>query len=350
MTRAASIRSLLQGGRDARQFSAAAWAVGDLGGSIDRGLVGTLAWGGNPVTSHSRWDLASVTKPIVGIAMLSLIESGELRLDDRVADHLPNCVGSNTATLRVRDLLTHSSGLPGSTPLYLDHPTRTGLLAAVRALPLLAPPGAAVVYSSAGFILLGLIAEAASGRPLDRLVQERVLAPVGMLDTGFGLAAELRPIAVATEDDPWRGRIVQGEVHDENAVVLERPAGHAGLFSTLADMERLGRALIDGGGALLSPAAYREMIAPRTDHLALRRAFAWQGTDAVGSPAGDLAGPNSYGHTGFTGTSLWVDPDAGRYVVLLTNRVHPTRAERGFTPLRRAVHDAAFAASAPVRV
>jgi len=330
-------------------FSAAAWAVGDLDGPIDRGLLGTLAWGGGPVTEQSRWDLASVTKPIVGIAVLSLIEAGELGLDDRVADHLPDYVGSDKASLSVRELLTHTSGLPGSTPLYLDNPTRVDLLEAVRGLPLLAPPGAAVVYSSAGFILLGLIAEAASGRTLDRLVHERVVAPAGMRDTGFGLAAELRRLAVATEDDPWRGRIVQGEVHDENAVVLGLPAGHAGLFSTLADMERLGRTLVDGGGPMLSPAGYREMIAPRTDQLALRRTLGWQRTDVVDSPVGDLAGPNGYGHTGFTGTSLWVDPDAGRYVVLLTNRVHPTRAERGFARLRRETHDIAFATTTPVR-
>jgi len=336
------ISDLLTDAREQRMFSAAAFSTGDAHGAADRGLLGTLSWDGAPVTENSRWDLASVTKPIVGLAVMSLIESGELTLDDTIADHLPDYVGSDKAALAVRDLLSHSSGLPGQVPLYRTATTRAAMLDAIRALPL-APVGSAVAYSSQGFILLGLIAEAASGRPLDELVRERVTAPAGLQATTFGLPESQHPLAVATEDDPWRGRIVQGEVHDENAVVLGAPAGHAGLFSTLADLEVLGQSLVAQARGILTPAGYRAMIRPQTDHLALRRSLAWQGTDGVGSPAGDLAGPNSYGHTGFTGTSLWIDPDAGRYVVLLTNRVHPTREGAGFARLRRRVHNLAFA-------
>jgi CubicO group peptidase (beta-lactamase class C family) len=154
-------------------------------------------------------------------------------------------------------------------------------------------------------------------------------------------------LAVATEDDPWRGHLVRGQVHDENAVVLGAPAGHAGMFATLADMEALGRTLCAQGrgprGSVLSPAGYAAMIAPRTDHLPLRRTFGWQGVDVVDSVAGDLIGPRGYGHTGFTGTSLWVDPDRGTYVVLLTNRVHPSRDSPAIGRIRRAVNNAGFA-------
>lgn len=342
------IDTILSEARRERVCSAAAWSFGDARGSWDRGILGTLAWDGPDVVEDSRWDLASVTKPIVGMAIMSLVESGELTLDDTIADHLPEYGGTDKASLTVRDLLTHTSGMPGQIPLFRWNPTSDELLAAIRGLPLLAPAGADVVYSSQGFIVLGLIAEAASGAALDDLVRERVLEPAGMTATGFGLPEHRRCEAVATENDPWRGRIVQGEVHDENAFVLGCPAGHAGLFSTLADIEALGQALCAQGqgrdGRLVSPATYRVMIAPRTDHLRLRRALGWQGVDPVGSPAGDLVGSRGFGHTGFTGTSLWVDPDAGRYSVLLTNRVHPSRSGVAISRVRRLVNNAAFSA------
>jgi CubicO group peptidase (beta-lactamase class C family) len=162
-----------------------------------------------------------------------------------------------------------------------------------------------------------------------------------MRHTVFRPGAEHRARAVATEYCPWRGRLVVGEVHDENAAVLGGVGGHAGLFAPLRDMELLGAALAGGGRGLLRPETFALMTAPHTDGLALRRALAWQGLDPVGSPVGTAFGPGSYGHTGFTGTSLWVDPTARRYAVLLTNRVHPARDGDGITTVRRAFHDAA---------
>jgi CubicO group peptidase (beta-lactamase class C family) len=166
-----------------------------------------------------------------------------------------------------------------------------------------------------------------------------------MTRTRFVLPPELHQHAAATEDCPWRGRVVQGTVHDENAEVLGGVAGHAGLFAPLADLEALGQALCRGGigahGRLLSPAGLARMVEPATDHLSLRRALAWQGRDREDSPAGDLLGSRAYGHTGFTGTSLWVDPDLGIYIVLLTNRVHPSRVGEEFVRVRRLVHNEA---------
>ncbi|WP_328321718.1 serine hydrolase domain-containing protein [Streptomyces sp. NBC_00388] len=332
---------VLAAGRERRVYSAAAWSVGTADGPLDRGWTGTRSWSGPALDGSELWDLASVTKPVAGLAVMALVDAGALALTDTVGTHLPEYRGGDKADLTLHHLLTHTSGMPGGVPLYRDHPTRAALLDAVRRLPTAAPPGTLVQYSSQGFILLGLIAEAAAGRPLDRLVAELVCAPLELTDTGFTPDAAGRARAVATEDCPWRGRVVTGEVHDENAVVLGGVAGHAGLFASLADMERLGRSLAGGGRELLRPGTYARMTAGHTDTLALRRGLAWQGQDPVGSPVGDSFGPASYGHTGFTGTSLWVDPAAGRYAVLLTNRVHPSRTGDGITAVRRAFHDAA---------
>ncbi|MGI8415290.1 MAG: serine hydrolase domain-containing protein [Nakamurella sp.] len=340
------IEQILHDARRRKVFSGAAWSCGTADSVEDSGVVGTLAWDGPPATKDSWWDLASVTKPIVGLAVMALVDTGRLALDDTVADHLPHYAGTDKATLTVRQLLTHTSGIPGQTPLYRWCPSRDKLLEAIRTIALVSAPGTTVHYSSAGFIILGMMAEAASGLPLDKLVSGTVTAPVGMSQTMFTLPPELRWMAAATEDCPWRGRLVQGTVHDENAEVLGGICGHAGLFAPLTDLEALGRMLCAGGqrggATLLSPAALAVMTTPATDQLNLRRSLAWQGRDGLASPAGELAGALSYGHTGFTGTSIWVDPDAGRYVVLLTNRVHPSRLGPGIARTRTLVHNTAF--------
>jgi CubicO group peptidase (beta-lactamase class C family) len=332
------MRELLEKGRRDNVYSAAAWSIGDAGGALDRGFLGTRNWGGAPVEEDDFWDLASVTKPVVGLVVMSLIQSGLIRLDDTLATLLPEYHSGDKAGVTVFQLLTHTSGLRGGTPLYREHATRDAWLTAMRTTPLPARPGDRVEYSSQGFVLLGLIAEAVSGRGLDELVRELVCGPAGMTGTHFNLGETDRGRAVSTEDCPWRGRMVTGEVHDENAVVLGGIAGHAGLFSTLADLERLGTVLVAGGGKLLDTTAFELMTRCHTEHLALRRALAWQMVDATGSPIGRSLGPNAYGHTGFTGTSLWIDPDLGRYFVLLTNRVHPSRTTAGVEAVRHAFH------------
>lgn len=343
---ASRIEQILQLARSRRVFSGAAWSHGTANGVQGSGTIGTLAWGGPPVELDTWWDLASVTKPIVGLAVMSLLESGDLLLDDTIADHLPDYAATDKAVLTVRQLLTHTSGMPGQVPLYHWCSDREHMLEAIRNLPLQFEPGTDVTYSSQGFVILGLIAEAASGLPLEQLVEERVTRPAGMMRTSFGLPADLRDHAAATEDCAWRGRIVQGTVHDENAEVLGGTAGHAGLFAPLADLEALGRVLCADGrgprGIVVSSAALATMTSPATEGLRLRRCLAWQGRDRYDSPAGDLVGARAYGHTGFTGTSLWIEPDLGRYVVLLTNRVHPSRAGQAIARVRRLVHNSAM--------
>jgi CubicO group peptidase (beta-lactamase class C family) len=334
--------------RAERTFSGAAWAFGGSAGVVERGTLGTLSWGGEPVRDDTLWDLASVTKPIAGLAVMSLVESGALTLDDPIAAHLPEYAGTDKADITVFELLTHTSGLPGQEPLWRRCATHTELLAALPRLPLRFPRGTGVEYSSVGFIVLGLIAERVSGTPLDALVAERVTVPAGMKETRFLLPEGDRARAAATEDCPWRGRVVQGTVHDENAEVLGGVAAHAGLFATLDDLAALGQALCRGGrgteGRIIAERTLAVMTEPRTDRLALRRTLAWQGRDPHGCSGGDLLTPAAYGHTGFTGTSIWVDPVLDVFVVLLTNRVHPTRDSDAITRLRRCFHNAAVTA------
>lgn len=346
------VSGILHAAREERVFSAAGWSYGDTDGAWSSGVIGTLSWGGANAAEDSYWDLASVSKPIVAIAVMSLVESGQIALDDTIGGLLP-AYGADKEAITVRQLLTHTSGLPGQVPLYHWNHDAEAMQEAIAELALVAEPGTAVRYSSQGYIILGQLVEAASGQSLDQLLEERVFQPAGMTETSFGLEHAKRVRAVATEDDPWRGRIVQGEVHDENAVVIGRAAGHAGLFSTLADMEKLARTLCAEGvgekGRLLSSAGHRAMITPLTDHLGDRRSLGWviAGTHAHGANAGDLIGPFGFGHTGFTGTSVWIDPEAGRYSVLLTNRVHPTRSGDGISRVRKLVNNVAFGAVPP---
>ena len=332
-----------------RTFSGAAWAYGGSAGVGASGTLGTLSWGGDPVDEDTLWDLASVTKPIAGLAVMALVEDGALTLDDPVAAHLPDYAGTDKAAITVSELLTHTSGLPGQEPLWQRHGTREELLAALIRLPLRSAPGTAVEYSSCGFIVLGMIAERVAGTSLATLVGERVTGPAGMARTRFLLPAEDRARAAATEDCPWRGLILQGTVHDENAEVLGGVAAHAGLFGSLGDLAALGETLCRGGegrhGRILAERTLAVMTEPRTDHLALRRSLAWQGRDPNGCNGGDLLSPAAYGHTGFTGTSIWVDPELEVFVVLLTNRVHPSRNSDAISRLRPRFHNAAVTAA-----
>jgi CubicO group peptidase (beta-lactamase class C family) len=331
-----------------RTFSGAAWACGGSAGVAASGTLGTLSWGGEPVDEDTLWDLASVTKPIAGLAVMALVEDGALTLDDTVAAHLPEYAGTDKAALTVFELLTHTSGLPGQEALWQRHGTRDELLAALVRVPLRFAPGTAVEYSSCGFIVLGMLAERVAETSLAELVAGRVTGPAGMARTRFLLPEADRPRAAATEDCTWRGRIVQGTVHDENAEVLGGVAAHAGLFGSLRDMVALGETLCQGGagrhGRVLAERTLAVMTEPRTDHLALRRSLAWQGRDPHHANSGDLLSPSAYGHTGFTGTSIWVDPVLDVFVVLLTNRVHPSRTSDAITRLRPRFHNAAVTA------
>jgi CubicO group peptidase (beta-lactamase class C family) len=344
------IADILLAARADRTFSCAAWSTGSADRVDSSGAIGELSWGGPPADTRTLWDLASVTKPMVALAVMSLIQDGWMTLDDTVAQYLADYRGTDKERLTVRHLLAHTAGFPSELPMYRWCDTRTAILDEIRGVSLRFEPGTDVEYTSSGFIVLGLMVEAVTGQPLDEVLRARVTGPAGLSRTMFRPGEADRKVAAATEDCPWRGGVVQGTVHDENAEVLGGVAGHAGLFASLEDMQILAQLLCRGAAgadtALLSARTVATMIEPATDHLRHRRTLGWQGKDPVLSPVGDLAGPRTFGHTGFTGTSIWIDPDAGRYVVLLTNRVHPTRRNGALPRIRRLVHNIGFGRSA----
>jgi CubicO group peptidase (beta-lactamase class C family) len=339
------IHGFLQRSREQRVFSGAAYEVGTPDNVIVQGLVGTLEWGGLPVSENSLWDVASLTKVIVSLAAMRLFEVGEICLDDAIPRFLPEYGGTDKADITIFDLMTHTSGLPGQQPMYRQITTREGMLEGIRNLPVRFPRGTDVEYTSQGYIVLGTILEKIYGAGLDALLSAQVLAPLAMRSTLFNPGPDLEPRIAATEDCPWRGRIVKGQVHDENAVVLGGVCGHAGLFSCVQDLSNVCRAMLGqgclGGKRFLSPSTVGLMTENHTPHLKLARALGWQAKDLHNSSAGDLFSRRAFGHTGFTGTSMWIDPVRRLYAILLTNRVHPSRQSEEIRRVRSIFHNLA---------
>lgn len=337
------IQSFLQSSRDQRVFSGAAYGLGTRDQVLERGTLGTLAWDGAPVTENSLWDLASITKVIVTVGAMRLFEKGAFRLDDPIAYFLPEYSGTDKADITIFDLLTHTSGIPGQQPMYKTISTRAGMLEGIRKLPLVSNRGAMVAYTSQGFIVLGIILDKIYGKPLDTLLANEVFKPLSMVSTMFNPSGDLVERIAATEDCPWRGRVVRGQVHDENAVVLGGVCGHAGLFSCINDLLILCKMMLSegdaGGFQYLCPSTIRLFTKCHTAHLNLARGLGWQAKDLHDSPAGDLFSTLSFGHTGFTGTSIWMDPQRNLYAVLLTNRVHPSRQSEEIKRVRGIFHN-----------
>lgn len=297
-----------------------------------------------PAGPDTLWDIASITKMFTAVVVLGLVEEGLLDLDEPVARWFPEYGTGAKRGTTPRMLLTHVGGyLPGR-PVWKETPfvaRRRQLLLAAEPVR---PPGTAFQYSDIGYQTAGFLAELVTGRRLEVLVDERILQPLGLADTGFNPSVTLLPrIAAAEERDDLATGVIRGRVHDENANGLGGVAGHAGLFSTAADLARFGELLRhDGtldGVTVLKPASVAAM---RTDQLPADLAHPHgQGVGARVDDRKFMGGlTGAFGHTGFTGTSLVVDPARRLTVVLLTNRVHPTRAT-DVNPTRRAVADLA---------
>lgn len=289
-----------------------------------------------PVTLGSVFDIASITKPFTALVLLSLVAEGRVDLDAPVATWLPRHYGDRPE-ITVRHLLTHTSGLPASRRVEREPAQLRWEL--VLSTPAERPPGTHL-YSDVGMIIAGRVAEIAGGAPLDVLVRERIAGPLGLSDTLYRPGPSLLPRIVATEYKADRGNsCVRGEVHDETAHALGGVTGHAGLFSTAGDLLRFGEALRTGDAGDVPPDLVAEMVrdqgAPGADY---RQGLAVR----IGDPA--IVGPltGAFGHSGFTGTSLVVDPERRLTVVLLTNNVHPMRGRPGIRELRTAVADAAL--------
>ena len=289
------------------------------------------------------YDLASLTK-VVGLTTLAmmLVDEHTLDLDAPVTRYVPAfAAGGDSVT--VRELLTHSSGLAAWQPLFREVHSREEMFTRVNATRLEAPPGTRTAYSDLGAMLLTEVVERLMGHRLDSLLENRLFRPLGMQDTRFLPPVELRPRIAPTENDPWRGRVLRGEVHDENAAAMGGVSGHAGLFSTADDLVRFAQMLLRGGAGLLRP----ETIAlfTRTQNPSFSsRALGWD-TPSPASSAGTKLSAHAFGHTGFTGTSIWIDPEQDLFVILLTNRVHPTRANELIREVRPRVADLAVEAA-----
>lgn len=303
------------------------------------------------VTPSTIYDLASLTKVIATTTlMMRRVESGALDLDATAASRLPELEGSPVGGATLRDLLAHSSGLPCCSELFrelgegLDRDeARARYLEHIAATELEVGPRERAIYSDLGVLLLGEILERHSGRGFAELVQDEILGPLGLADTGYLPADSLRKRIAPTEFDSWRGRLPHGEVHDENTHALGGIAPHAGLFGTARNVAAFAQTMLNGGaygGLRLADDDTVALFTRRADLVpGSSRALGWD-TPSDPSSAGRYFSARSYGHTGFTGTSLWIDPELELIVVLLTNRVHPTRENIAIRRLRPAIHDA----------
>jgi len=308
---------------------------------------GNMGYGeyARPVPLNAIYDLASITKVVATTtAAMLLVQEGKLDLDARVQDYLPEFTGAGKDSVTVRHLLVHASGLPPFKRYFLENLSPGEIIRRILQEPLEYSPGTDTRYSDLGMILMGKIIEKLSGTTLDRFCRERIFAPLGMDETFFKPAESLYDRIPPTEDDPWRGRVVHGVVHDENAFALGGVAGHAGLFSSAHDLAIFAQMLLNGGAydrtRLLQPEIIaqftrRQNLVPGSD-----RALGWDTRSAEGSSSGHFMSMRAFGHTGFTGTSIWIDPEKRLFVILLTNRVHPTRANRKLYPFRPRLHDA----------
>jgi CubicO group peptidase (beta-lactamase class C family) len=343
-----SLETILRAGVRDSAFPGAIAVIGTIDGPLLSVVAGQLDWLPSPAPDASTlWDLASLTK-VVGVtsAMMLLVESRRVDLDAPVQRYVPEFSGRWKDAVTIRHLLTHSSGLPAWRPLYKEAEGPAAAMALAIATPLDTMPGIRMVYSDLGAIILGEVVMRVSGQPLERFLRERVFTPLGMRETTYLPAETLRPRIAPTEVDPWRQRHLRGEVHDENAFALGGVSGHAGLFSTAQDLVRLARMYL-GGGMLeghrfLSPATIAQFTTVQDPALS-HRALGWETPNGTNS-AGHLMSARAFGHTGFTGTSIWIDRDRGVFVLLLSNRVNPTREHRGITGVRAAVADAVMGA------
>lgn len=300
---------------------------------------------GDAVTTNSIFDLASITKVFVGTALLALHDQRLMALDDPIVGVLPEFAGIDQRRSRVtyRHVLTHTSGLPAHVN-FRDELGSRAVIARVSSIPLSAAPGTSVTYSDLGFMLAGEAVARISGMTLDEALRLLVIEPLGLSNTFYRPQPDVMSRVVCTELDPWRNRLLRGEVHDENCWAMGGIAGHAGIFGTAADVGQIAEMYRLGGATgshrtLLRPtanAAIREQARGSDE----RRGLAWALKASDKHSSGSRLSLDSFGHTGYTGTSVWVDPTRELTVVLLTNRVFVSREPEPIRALRAAVHDA----------
>jgi serine-type D-Ala-D-Ala carboxypeptidase len=364
---------LLQNAITARAFPSCALAVTLHGELIAHHALGRFTYdpASSPIATASIFDLASVTKAIATTTMaMILYERGLLDLDAPVTAIIPEFAGDDPRCrdVTLRMLLAHASGLPAYEKLFLRAKTRDELLAAALSTNLTADPGSRSAYSDIGFIILGIALERLADEPIDTFSQREIFGPLGMSHTTFNPPKAWKDQIVPTADESgkdecgtdtpvrqpltspahsptstFRGRIIQGEVQDENASILSGVAGHAGLFSTAEDAAIFAHSMLSGGRRIVRPTTIEVFTRREATPAGTSRALGWD-TPSPPSQSGKYFGLRSYGHLGYTGTSLWIDPDRQLSITLLTNRTWPDCQNQAIKQVRPAFHDAVIEA------
>lgn len=282
------------------------------------------------MTTDTVFDLASLTKPIsTATAVMQLLERGQLRLQDEVADHLPDFAAAGKQDVTIEQLLTHTAGLIPDNPVEDYRHGKQEAWKRIDALKPVVPPGTEFKYTDVGFLTLGRIVEKLTGKPLNVVVNEQTFGPLEMNDTGYLPGESLRKRAAPTtqqyvpeKSDRW----LRGEVHDPRAALLGGVAGHAALFGTAKDLSRYARMMLGEGKLkgvrVLGAATVREMIRPR-ETKGQRRGLGWDIRTGYSRNRGETMSPRAFGHGGFTGTGIWIDPELDLFVIFLSSRLHP---------------------------
>lgn len=312
-------------------FPGAAVVVGRKGAAVWEKGFGRIDWAvssSHVSATETIYDLASLTK-VVGTttAVMILFDEGRIQLDAPVVTYLPEFTGGYKDSVTVRQLLEHRSGLPADRDLWRIARSPAEARQVVLDAPLECKPGVCYIYSDLGAITLGMMVERVTGQGLDVFLHERVFAPLGMVNTFFKPADSVKSHVAPTEVSPPRGYPLQGEVHDENAYALGGVAGHAGLFSTASDLSIFAQMILEGGEYKGVRIVSDSTVKLFTTRAAGSRALGWAMADGQWG-SGRFMSEGSFGHVGYTGTSIWIDPDREMFVILLTNRVHAARARQ----------------------
>jgi CubicO group peptidase (beta-lactamase class C family) len=342
---------VLRSGIAQRAFPGAAVAIARQGKLIAHKGLGHFTYeAASPgVTAEIVYDLASVTKVIATTAACMMLYDRSLfKLDQPLAELLPEFAAQQDAARRrqvtLRMLLAHSSGLPAYVKLFQTAGNKDALLKQALQVPLTADPDTRAEYSDVGFILLGQALEKLSDEALDQFCQREVFTKLNLSQTTFNPPAEQKHLIPPTEDDrTFRHRLVQGEVNDENASVMGGVAGHAGCFSTVLDVSIFAHCMLQGGSPLVKKETLEIFTRRQDSPPGSSRALGWD-TPSQPSQSGKYFSSRSYGHLGYTGTSLWIDPDRQLSVTLLTNRTWPDRGSQSIKQFRPAFHDAVIEA------
>ncbi len=341
---------MLQAGIEQRAFPGASVAITHLGKLVALKGVGrfSYSWLARRVKERTIYDLASLTKVVATTAMCMVLhERGKLHLEQKVVDVLPEFAGDDARRSQVtfRMLLAHSSGLPAYVKLFETAKDCQGLLAQAFKVALVADPGSRAEYSDIGFILLGLALERIANEPLDKFFSHEIFDPAGPLLIGFNLPKKpCQAWIPPTENDTtFRHRVVQGEVNDENAWVMGGVGGHAGCFAQAEAVATFAECMLRGGAPLFQPHTVEFFTRRESSPSGTSRALGWD-TPSSPSQSGKYFSPKSYGHLGYTGTSLWIDPVRQLSVTLLTNRTWPDRSSQAIKQIRPAFHDAVIEA------